>query len=278
MSKELIEAIATGNITTYIKTLRQGGIDVPSLLALFAERPPEERVNLVTFLARYGGPVFDVRPDALASLVRLCSDPDHDVYAEAASIVAHEVPDDLVRDHAADLMRVIEAHPEDDTSAWLAAKLGSARARRLVVEDKVAPRMDPIERDLVLGKLGDAEAEQNSLARYHQAMDPEGDLDDTPMWTWHMGRMGTPAAVLALARDLRHPGVYHWVHGTNRTVRGDVVAGLAAAFPRETVLHEERTSNDDYVRVEKWAERKFGMTWPAPRPKYLHPAPAPRYK
>lgn len=278
MSKELIEAINTYDFPTMNKVTEKGRLDVASLLAAFAERPTEERLKMVNFLAGYathGSP----RADAVAGLVQLCGDSDREVYAEAVSVVVRRVPDDLARDHADELMRVIEAHREDDTSAWLAAKLGSARARNMVAERRVAPHMDPVERDLVLGKLGDAEAEQTSIARYQSAMDPKADYDetDTKTWTVNMGRMGTPAAVRALARDLRHPGIYIYGHGSKRMVRTDVVLGLAEAFPQEPVLQLELTSNEHYARIEEWAEKKFGITWTSPRPPYVHQAPSPTF-
>ncbi len=273
--KELIQAIATGDI--YNMSIRGAIIDVPSLVATFAGRPVEERVNLVHFLRSHLGRTNDIRADMMAGLVQLCGDPDYKVYTVAVSVVVSDVPDDFARDHAAALMRVVEAHPEDSTSAWLAAKLGSARARRMVAERRVAPGMWAVERDIVLGKLGDTEAEMASLARYHQAMDPQGDLLEAERWTQYMRRMGTAAAVIALARDLRHPGVYIWGHGSERMVRADVVTALAGIFPREPVLQQELTSNEHYARIEAWAERKFGVTWSTPSPPYVHEAPSPTY-
>jgi hypothetical protein len=270
MSEQLIHAIATADGASVDKLLRRGvDVEVPSLLVAFAQRPIEERLELVEFFARYGSTkdsFMVLHTDAVAGLVGLCRDPDHVVYTEAVSFVAYRVPDDLARDHAAALMRVIETHADDETSAWLAAKLGSARARHLVVEGRVAPGMDRVERDLVLGKLGDYAAEQRSLERYHVAMDPEGDLLESHAWTQNMGRMGTARALIALARDLRHPGVYNWRRGSVRLVRADVVLGLAEAFPREPLIHQELTENEHYARVEEWAEQRLGVTFSEPRP------------
>jgi hypothetical protein len=259
--------------------VRQGDLDVASLVAAFAERPTEERLRMVGFLAGYGRerPYNEARAGAVAALVQLCSDPDPEVYREAASMLAHRVPDLLVRDHAAAVMHVIEEHREDDTSAWLAAKLGSARGRRLVRERRVAPRMAPVERDLVLGLLGDAEAERRSVDRYHAAMDPEGDLDETGTWTGNMARMGTPAAVLALARDLRHPGVYTTTNRMRFVVRAEVVSALAYIYPQEPALHQDLTSSEHYARIEEWAEQQLGLTFSEPRPPHVSVRPGPKY-
>ncbi len=279
MSKELIEAIRNYDYATMNKVEEKGNLDVPSLLAAFAAESTDDRVKMIKFLAGYGT-YGSLRADAVAALVELCGDPDHDVFAEAASALVHRVPDENVRDHGVELMLVIEARREDDISAWLAAKLGSARARQMVRERRVAPNMHPVERDLVLGKLGDAEAERASIARYQSVMAPKAHYSgtDTRTWALNMGRMGTATAVLALARDLRHPGVYIYGHGTKFMVRTDVVLGLTVAFPGEPVLQLELTSAEDYARIEAWAVQKFGVTWSsAPPPPYVHLVPAPTY-
>ncbi len=196
------------------------------------------------------------------------------MYREAAFVLAWRVHDDLARNHAADLMPLIEKHHDLESIGWLAARLGSERARCLIAEGKIAPRMQSVHRDLVLGKLGDREAEQRSLERYHKAMMRDGELEDVQTWTAHMGSMATAAAVLALARDLRHPGTYAYLHDVERMVRADVLNGLSRAFPYDVELHQEFTSNEDYGCAERWAEMRLGVTWSEPRPPYVHEVPS----
>lgn len=174
-------------------------------------------------------------------------------------------------------MRVVEAHPAELSSAWIAAKVGTERARQLIESGEVAPRLDGVERDLVLGKLGVEEAEARSLARYREAMDPKGDLLNTREWTRRMGHMGTAKALLYLAQDLRHPGTYVRGHGSKRMVRADVLRGLVLAFPRETLLQTELTSNASFEPIEAWAEKRLDVRWTTERPPYVHEAPSSRF-
>ncbi len=251
----------------------------PKLVDAFRSRTPMERGRLASVLGDLG--VMDasrniVHPVVVSALASMLTDPAPEVRNTVARDFSQHVPDDLVRNHAEEILSAIARYPDLDRAAWIVGRLGSQRARDLITSRQVGKSLTDVDRDVILAKLGDARAEQRSLERYRDAMKRDGDYAEVPRWTERAGYMATPGAAVALARDLRHPGVYPTHHGSERSVRADVVVALMAAFPHDVVPHLEfPESNADYERIEKWATARLGVTWDEPRPPFVYQAPSP---
>ena len=280
----LLSRIAKGDLFTRdeLEVLQNRTNLVAQLEAAFSNRPPQEREELVDFLTALGksadtAQMHVLRADVVRALVATLADPESAVRDAASRVLANDVPDALIRNHAEQVVRRVEQQPTMARAAFLLGRVGSERAKALIDNGTVAG-VSAEDLDIVRAKLGDSAAEDRSIERYRAALPREGEVGDVARWTEQLGYLATPRAVLALARDVRHPGTYVWRHGSKRMVRADVVQALAKAFPYEAHPHLVEPEDDGgYDRVERWVTAKLGVTWTEPRPAFVPQAPAVTY-
>lgn len=159
----------------------------------------------------------------------------------------------------------------------------TVEARRLV--DALLAKGSDVPED-IQARCGNKAIEKKILRQFREETDPrkKGEL------ALKLGYIGTPACVVALAREARNPMVVE-----NRrqkySVRYMVFQGLGLAFPDEALFNRElglatrwvflspvegkKEQAEDYIqRIETWCEQWLGIEWgDRPRPPFQLIAP-----
>jgi hypothetical protein len=171
------------------------------------------------------------------------------------------VPPEMLKPHGEALAADLKARP--GTTALLVVAKAKAAAARPVVE-ALEPREE--EAEIARAALGDSAVEQRFIREFLEARDPErkAALAKT------LGHVGTPAALKALASEMRTEMVVEMPMVARRSVRVDIVAALSFAFPDKMFLWDNAVRDDEgYARIEAFCERTFGVQWTKSRPQFL---------
>ena len=114
--------------------------------------------------------------------------------------------------------------------------------------------------------LGDREIENDFIRRFREAAEPKEKADAAK----HLGFIGTPAALAALADGMRTPLVIEKAGVSRRSVRIFVIDALRHNYPDRTFLYSNAVRSDaDYEVIEKFCEETFGTKWKEARPPFL---------
>jgi hypothetical protein len=114
--------------------------------------------------------------------------------------------------------------------------------------------------------LGDKEIEKYFIGRFREATVPQEKADAAR----HLGFIGTPAALAALADGMRTPLVIEMTGVSRRSVRIFVIDALRYNYPDKTFLYSNAVRSDaDYEVIEKFCEETFGTKWTTERPPFL---------
>lgn len=114
--------------------------------------------------------------------------------------------------------------------------------------------------------LGDREIEKSFIARFREATVPKEKADAAR----HLGYIGTPAALAALADGMRTALVIEMEGVSRRSVRIFIIDALRYNYPDKTFLYSNAVNSDaDYEVIEKFCEETFGTKWTTERPPFL---------
>ena len=236
----------------------------------FRKAPEEERERLVNGLAdvgRLGDPLHQQGvkllrdPGAIAVLVEEGLKRAGTARDAALDALLEGVPPPMLKPHGQALAADLKARP-GTTALLVAAKAKPAEARPVV--EALAPGDEAVE--IARAALGDAAVEQRFIREFLDAREPKrkAALSKT------LGHVGTPAALKALASEMRTDLVVEMPRVLRRSVRVDIVAALSFAFPDKPFLWDNAVTDDaGYARIEAFCEQTFGTRWTKPRPAFL---------
>ena len=260
---------------------------LPALLRAVKDRPPQVRRAALPLLVDLGRPVQKAHgdvpellapyldePSVVAHLVGALGDEDMGVRNTAALALAAEVPEPALRDHSREVIEAIRKYPGTDGAALLLGRIGAEAGRRLILSTPKLRDASPADTRVALGRLGDHGAESELIKAYQEAKDPEDKAKDA----LRLGHLGTPRAVLALARDMRTPEAYVWRMNSRRSMRVHLIEALHVAFLTEPAFWRPFYKPEDdsyYDGVERWLTANLGVTWSRPRPEFLYEEDAP---
>ena len=201
-----------------------------------------------------------------ATLVEALDDSDLEVRSFAASRLARDFEDTVVRFEAERIIRHVGEHSNTD-AILLLGRTGSERASNLLLKDPQYARASRRETELALAKLGDEQLEDKFVSAFKEARGSAQKVQAAR----DLGYIGTRRACIALAEQLRSPemagprGEY--------SLRVAVIEALSQALPGEKVLWRPTTPPTDdryYERIETWATNVLGVSWNTPRPPFFY--------
>lgn len=175
-------------------------------------------------------------------------------------------PPNLLKDYGDALTDDLKRWP-DSTGLLVVAKAKPVNAMP-VVDDLAKSDEWGDEENIPIAKaaLGDKRIE----ARYIEDFLSANDAEEKARLAGLLGFIGTQDALQALASEMRTDLVIEMPMVLRRSVRLDIMAALSYNYPEEVFLYDNAIMDDnDYARVEKFCEEKFGIVWKKPRPEYL---------
>lgn len=259
--------------------LRPDGTPDPAGLAEIAEAlrttPEPAREGLVRLLVAIGRQVDPLRkaggnllrdPAVIALLVTPGlavpgGGRDHALDALEAS-----TPRELLAPHHEAIAKDLEERP--GTSALsLVAKAKPPQAKDVVDKLAGSPSFAGSEAlDVAKAALGDTAVEKRLVDAFLATQVPEEKIRLAAV----LGRVATPAALSALASEMRTDLVYEMPAVMMRSVRLDILAAISKSYPDRPLLWDNAISSDeDYAKIEAFLETTFGTKWKKPRPPYL---------
>jgi hypothetical protein len=206
-------------------------------------------------------------------LVDALSDKDIRVRNEAGHIIVYHVPTSALNAFSFRVIAAVRAlHISDDIG--LLGKTGSAYALEVFAARPEFARGNPQGVLAARAGLGDPDAEKHLVKRFLEAKSPDRKVQLARL----LGRVGTPAAVAALASELRSPMVYR-KGGMELSVRVPIIRALSMAMPQHRVLWRPDPppgSDDYYIEIEKWCQQTLHVSWDKRRPAFFYSMPIPR--
>jgi hypothetical protein len=219
-----------------------------------------------------GRPPKPYVPEEVLATCLVCSllDPNSEVRSQALSYISDYTLPSAYSNHVEQL---IAAWPGTKSFALvrIIAGIGTDRGKDFLRGLENSGVQLPEE---VRARLGDAGAEQALIKRFGAETNALAKSE----LALKLGYVGSPGAVLALAKELRSPLVveeryYHCA------LRYKILEALGRAFPHEPMFNEElnqvahgpryglKVDQRKYFdKVESWAEKAFGIVWKNPRP------------
>ncbi|MCP4550268.1 MAG: hypothetical protein GY835_27730 [bacterium] len=123
-----------------------------------------------------------------------------------------------------------------------------------------------IETRIAAAALGDVEIERELIERFAIETDPRG----RGQLARHLGYIGTPAALAAIAGEMRTDLVIENPNVSRRSLRVFLVEALSYNYPELSFLYDNAVSSDaDYEVIEKFCVDTFGVQWRNERPPFL---------
>lgn len=258
--------------------LAAGAIDGGALAALgeaVRTTPEPEREGLVRLLVAVGREADPLRPQGgrlirdpgvIALLVTPSLQLPGGGRDQALDALEGSVPAERLRPFHAAIVEELEKRP-GAAVLYLVAKAKPAAARPLLEKLASSPAWGGAEAlAIARAALGDEEVAKPLVKLFQDARSPEEKIRLAGV----LGRVATPAALAALAGEMRTDLVQEMPSVMKRSVRLDVMGALARSYPDRTFLWSNAIGSDeDYARVEAFCEKEFGTRWTKPRPPYL---------
>lgn len=215
-------------------------------------------------------------PAAIQFLVRELDSADSDVRDDAGTILADQVPDTVLRSHEPAILEALRKHAGTSGAALILGRLGSQAAHDTLESVESIRLTSAEDTEIAEARLGNKEAEGRVIAAYRNAPDAK----TKGRQALRVGYIGTPDAVMTLARDMRTSESYKWRMESLRSLRVHLIEGLHRAFPAEPVFWKPPYKPDDdtyYAAIENWLTWHTGVTWNQPRPPFLYEEDAPLF-
>lgn len=131
---------------------------------------------------------------------------------------------------------------------------------------KVQRWAEKAETRIAAAALGDSKIEEAFIRRFRDAAEPKEKAEAAK----HLGYIGTPASLAALAEGMRTGLVIEMAGVSRRSVRIFVIDALRYNYPDKTFLYSNAVRSDaDYETIEKFCEETFGTKWKEARPPFL---------
>ncbi len=259
-----------GDAQVFLKDGRLSPEAVKAFAAALEKGPEEERERLVKGLAAVGrladplhqpGVKLLREPGAIRVLVEEGLKRAGTARDAALDALLEGVPAEMLKPYGDALAADLKARP--GTTALLVAAKAKAPAARPVVE-ALGPGDETVQ--IARAAFGDTAAEQRLIREFLDTREPKSKAALAKT----LGYAGTPAALKALASEMRTDLVVEMPGVMRRSVRVDIVAALSFAFPDKPFLWDNAVTDDQgYARIEAFCEQTFGVRWTKPRPAFL---------
>ena len=112
--------------------------------------------------------------------------------------------------------------------------------------------------------LGDASIEDEFTMPFSRTGDPNEKI----LLARRLAQIGSSTAQEILAREIRSPMVLLVPGSYELSVRVEIAKALLYCHPEQAFLGRIG-SDDDYERIERWCEFRYGVQWNRPRPPFL---------
>lgn len=182
----------------------------------------------------------------------------------ALSALLTSVSVELLRPNSEQLVADLKAHAGTD-AFLLIAKVKPPGAKDVVEAYASQPEWASDEAvRIARAALGDDHIEQELIRGFLETQAPEVKAERAKV----LAHVGTPAALRALATEMRTPLIVEMRMVMRRSVRVDIMEALSFTFPDNPLFWG--VSNDGgYAAVEAFCEQRFGVRYQTPRPPFL---------
>lgn len=247
-------------VTTCVKYLESGSDDVYEGLVRFLVELGQSHDS-----SGVGGGNAICDPDIVAALLRFGLSRQGASRDDAMVALRQSCSEQELRCHGDLITQNLERNPSQE-AFLLVAKAKPPQAQRVVGllsqqkrwEDKEAAR-------IARAALGDCGLQDDFIDAADAA---EG--DDLVKALHTLSLIGTTRTLVALAEYLRSPVTVGVKGAFEKSIRMEVLAALAYAFPSEPTLNPNAIIRDsDYEAAEQFCARTLGVKYTGPRPPFL---------
>jgi hypothetical protein len=181
-------------------------------------------------------------------------------------LLQYAVPGSVLRDFGRQLAGNLKIYP-DATLLLVIAKAKAPEAKDAVDSlMKIPGWAGETETRIAAAALGDSEIERSFIERFRAAQAP-GEKAELAK---QLGLIGTEPALREVAAAMRSGMIIEMPGVSSRSIRIYLIEALSYNFPEETFLYDNAVNSDeDYTRIEKFCEERFGVRWKTERPPFL---------
>lgn len=176
------------------------------------------------------------------------------------------VPVELLKEHEGSIVWNVKNRPH--SAGLLVIAKGKFASAISLVEDLVrSPQWGDAESVYVArAALGHRETEKRYIDSFLSTRSPA----EKALLAETLGFIGTPAALKALAKEMRTDLIFVLTGSYRKSVRLDIISALSFNYPDKTFLYDNAILDESgYDRVERFCEETFGIIWEKPRPQFL---------
>jgi len=178
--------------------------------------------------------------------------------------IAELSPPASIREFGPNLVKLLAKNPSAGLLMAIAkAKILQARpAVQALKADKIWGKEEIV--GIALAALGDHDEEHRFVDEFLRTPDAREKMDLAAT----LGRIGTRAALEALAHEMRSPLIFEIPAAYEQSVRPDIAKAIHFNYPDKGFLLVIR-DDADYERIEKFCEQEFKTVWKTARPPFL---------
>ncbi len=181
-------------------------------------------------------------------------------------LLQYAVPGHVLKDFGRQMADNLKMYP-DATLLLVIAKAKAPEAKDAVDSlMKIPGWAGETETRIAAAALGDREIERSFIERFRAAQEPAEKAELAKL----LGLIGTESALREVAAAMRSDMIIEMSGVSSRSIRIYFIEALSYNFPEETFLYDNAVNSDeDYAKVEKFCEERFGVKWKKERPPFL---------